>query len=135
MTREGHHPRFQPLVDYLARLPAIETDTTPFQGFASGVEDGLWWIKFGIDLDHPLAWHVIQELGHVLNYLSPTERLPTVFKPVSPPPYLNGGPREYLSWVIECPLADMDPATVTEWLDSRLPDPDDAAEWEVDPHP
>jgi hypothetical protein len=29
----------------------------------------------------------------------------------------------------------MDPATVTQWLDSRLPDPDDAAEWEADPHP
>jgi hypothetical protein len=116
-------PRFQPLVDYLARLPAVEA------GIVSGTEDDLWWVKFGIDLDHPLAWHVIQELGHVLNYLSPNERLPTAFKPVSPPPYLNGGPRDYLSWVIECPRADMDPATVAAWLDSRLPDPDDAGQW------
>ena len=129
MTREGHHPRFAPLVDYLVRLPAIETDATPLKGITSGVEDDLWWVRFGIAPDHPLAWSVIQELGHVLNYLSPSERLPTVFKPVSPPPYLNGGPRDYLSWVIECPIADMDPTTVAEWLDSRLPDPGDADAW------
>lgn len=132
MSADRHHPRFQPLVDYLTRLPAIETDRTPMRGFGSGLDDDLWWVKFGIHLDHPLAWNVIQELGHVLNYLSPSERLPTVFKPVSPPPYLNGGPRRYLSWVIECPLADMDPATVADWLDSRLPSPDDESEWAND---
>ena len=27
------------------------------------------------------------------------ERLPTVFMPVSPPPYANGPAREFLSWV------------------------------------
>jgi hypothetical protein len=129
---DRHHPRFQPLVDYLVRLPAIETDATPLKGIASGVEDDLWWVKFGVLIDHPLAWTVIQELAHVLNYLSPNERLPTAFKPVSPPPYLNGGPRAYLSWVIECPIADMDPATVTEWLDSRLPDPGDKDAWVMD---
>ncbi|SPE35761.1 hypothetical protein SBA3_2300022 [Candidatus Sulfopaludibacter sp. SbA3] len=50
-----------------------------------------WWVKFAIDISHRLAWNVVQELGHVLNYLSVNERLPTVFKPVSPPPYANGG--------------------------------------------
>jgi len=129
MAADRHHPRFLPLVDYLARLPAVETDATPLKGIASGTEDDLWWVKFGILIDHPLAWSLVQELGHVLNYLSPSERLPTVFKPVSPPPYLNGGPREYLSWVIECPIVDMDPTTVAEWLDSRLPDPGDADAW------
>ena len=132
MAADRHHPRFLPLVDYLARLPAIETDATPLKGIASGTEDDLWWVKFGILIDHPLAWSLVQELGHVLNYLSPSERLPTVFKPVSPPPYLNGGPRAYLSWVIECPGADMDPATVAEWLDSRLPPADDPEAWTVD---
>ena len=29
------------------------------------------------------------------------ERLPTIFMPVSPPPYANGPAREFLSWVIE----------------------------------
>ncbi|MGN6374041.1 MAG: hypothetical protein ACTHMG_00640 [Sphingomonas sp.] len=129
---DRHHPRFQPLIDYLVRLPAIVTDATPMHGFASGLEDDLWWVKFAIQLDHSLTWPLIQELGHVLNYLSPSERLPTVFKPVSPPPYLNGGPQAYLSWVIECPLSDMDPATVAQWLDSRLPDPADASEWVTD---
>ena len=128
-ARADHPARFAPLIDVLARLPAIVTDATPTRGFGAGVDDDLWWIKFAIRLDDPLAWNVIQELGHVLNYLSPTERLPTVFKPVSPPPYLNGGPRDFLRWVIECPSADMDPATVADWLDDRLPDPDDPDAW------
>jgi hypothetical protein len=38
---------------------------------------------------------VVQELGHVLNYVSVTEPLPTVFKPVSPPPYMNGDRRSF----------------------------------------
>jgi hypothetical protein len=41
---DRHHPRFQPLVDYLVRLPAIETDATLLKGIASGVEDDLWWV-------------------------------------------------------------------------------------------
>ena len=61
-------------------------------------------------------------MAHVLNYLSVDERLPTVFKPVSPPPYLNGGPEDYLSWVIEC-SDEMSPDKVAEWLESRLPQP------------
>jgi hypothetical protein len=59
-------------------------------------------VKFSIDIGHPLAWHVVQELGHVMNYLSITDKLPTTFKPVSPPSHLNGGPRTFLAWVIEC---------------------------------
>src|SRR5688500_17345460 len=65
------------------------------------LDGGGWWVKFSLDISHRLTWNVVQELGHVLNYLSLNERLPTVFKPVSPPPYLNGGPAEFLSWVIE----------------------------------
>ena len=56
--------------------------------------------------------------------------LPTVFKPVSPPPYLNGGPDDYLAWVIETDDVEMRPGTVAKWLQSRLPDPvDDPAAW------
>ena len=29
-----------------------------------------WWFKFQINVDHPLAWQTVQELGHVLNYIS-----------------------------------------------------------------
>ncbi len=43
---------------------------------------------------------------------------------------LDGGPRDYLSWVIECPLKDMEPDKVAEWLEVRFPSPvDDLAQW------
>ncbi len=86
----------EPLVAFLRRVPALDA------GIGSDVSSsGGWWVKFAIDIEHPLAWHVVQEFGHVLNQLSIDEPLPTVLKPVSPPPYMNGGPREFLSWVIE----------------------------------
>ena len=119
---------FRSLEAFLARVPAI---VPPFgRGFD---DEGGWWIKFGIDIDHPLAWQVVQEFGHVLNYLSLGERLPTRFMPVSPPPYMNGGPREFLSWVIECSAADFRPGTAAKWLEGRLPSPvDDLAQWAAD---
>ena len=118
---------FVTLRDYLRRVPAIEGT------IATGGEDGMWWAKFSIDVDHPLAWNVVQELGFVLNYISIEERLPTVFMPVSPPPYLNGGPREFLSWVIENTSPDMRPGTVMKWLEGRLPNPvDDLTQWNTD---
>ena len=127
---DSHHPRFHKLIDYLARIPAIETNSSPSRGLGSGLADGTWWIKFSIKLSHPLAWHVVQELGHVLNYLSVHERLPTTFKPVSPPPYLNGGPCDCLSWLIECSIGAMKPGTVADWLEARLPKPvDDLSQW------
>lgn len=123
-----HAPQFRPLIDYLGRVPGIG----PSRIFGSGDFEGGWWVKFAIDIEHPLAWNVVQELGHVLNYLSVEEPLPTLFKPVSPPPYMNGGPLEFLSWVIESPAA-MEPATVAQWLEGRLPRPvDDLSEWQAD---
>jgi hypothetical protein len=77
---------FETLVSYLSKVPAI-TGTIGH----GGDDDGNWWVKFQIDVAHQLAWRTVQELGHVLNYLSIDERLPTTFYPVSPPPYLNGG--------------------------------------------
>jgi hypothetical protein len=66
----------------------------------------------------------------VLNELALDSRLPTVFKPVSPPPYLNGGPRDFLDWVIECDDVKFKPGTVMRWLEGRLPRPvDDLAQW------
>jgi len=77
--------------------------------------------------------NVVQELGHVLNYLSVNERLPTVFMPVSPPSYLNGGPKEFLSWVIECKDRDFKPETCAQWLEGRMPRPvDDEEQWKPD---
>jgi len=119
---------FHELESYLSRVPAV---VSPFgSGFD---ESGRWWMKFAIDIDHSLAWEVVQEFGHVLNYLSVDEQLPTVFKPVSPPPYMNGGPREYLAWVIECHDPDFHPRTAAKWLEGRLPRPvDDLSQWAID---
>jgi|SRR5580700_9311832 hypothetical protein len=119
---------FRPLKEFLSKVPAI----TGTIGCGSS-EDGFWWVKFAIDVEHPLAWRVIQELGHVLNYVSLNERLPTLFIPVSPPPCMNGGPKDFLSWVIECKDADFKPADCKEWLQGRLPRPVyDLEEWEID---
>ena len=129
-----HDPKFRKLVDYLRKIPAIAQNETPRFGIGSGeLASGGWWVKFGIRLDHGLAWHAVQELGHVLNYLSLSERLPSVFMPVAPPPYMNGGPRQFLSWLIECRSADMTPDQIAEWLHGRLPRPvDDEAQWQPD---
>jgi len=119
---------FQPLKEFLSRVPAINSSI----GYGLD-DDGYWWLKVSIDIDHPLAWNAVQELGHVLNYLSLNERLPTAFKPVSPPPYMNGRPRDFLSWVIGCREKDFQPIGCAEWLEGRLPRPvDDLEQWKVD---
>jgi hypothetical protein len=117
---------FTKLVEFLEKVPAV----TGSISYGSENEKS-WWVKFSIDTTHHLAWHTVQELGHVLNYLSLDERLPTSFYPVSPPPYMNGGPEEFLSWVIECENMDFRPGTCAEWLSGRLPQPvEDIAEWD-----
>jgi hypothetical protein len=119
---------FLPLTDFLKKVPSV------YGQIGTGNNaDGTWWVKFAIDIADLLAWQAVQEFGYVLNYVSLNERLPTVFKPVSPPPYLNGGPRECLSWVIECRDPSFLPETVADWLAARLPRPvDDRSAWEVD---
>ncbi|MEL7361513.1 MAG: hypothetical protein AAFN13_05540 [Bacteroidota bacterium] len=113
------------LKQFLLRIPAIDG------AIGTGDQDGLWWVKFRIDPQHPLAWHVVQQLGWVLNYLSLRERLPTVFMPVSPAPYLNGGPDDHLSWIIEAKDASFRPGTCAKWLERRLPQPvEDEAAWQ-----
>jgi hypothetical protein len=121
-------PDFEELERYLRRIPAVENT------LRSGAnDDGTWWVKFRINIDHPLAWHVVQEFGNVLNLLSLNDRLPTIFKPVSPPSYLNGGPREFLSWVIESTSEEFTPSVCAEWLEGRLPRPvDELRQWSVD---
>jgi hypothetical protein len=119
---------FVPLKSFLEKVPSISGQVAV--GAGSGCV--AWWAKFTIDVADPLAWRAVQELAHVLNYLSVNERLPTAFMPVSPPPYLNGGV-EFLSWVIECQDQDCTPTTVAEWLSGRLPRPvDDRDKWEID---
>jgi hypothetical protein len=121
-------PGLKDLEAFLLRVPSVTAR------IGTGTEpSGLWWVKFAIDIAHPLAWRAVQELGHVLNYLAPDERLPTVFIPVSPPPYMNGGPAEYLSWVIEVKDPKFTPKDCLEWLEGRLPRPVDSVdEWNID---
>jgi hypothetical protein len=114
------------LIEFINRIPSVE------ESIASGVyANGNWWIKFSLDINNKLAWNVIQEFGHLFNYLSLDERLPTLFYPVSAPPYLNGGPKHYLHWIVESTDTSFSPQTAAEWLEGRLPNPvDDIAEWD-----
>ena len=123
---------FEKLLAFLERLPAIDLPAGRKSTGCGSFENGNWWVKFTLDTTHPLAWRHVQELGHVLNYVSVKDRLPTVFMPVSPPPYLNGGV-EYLSWVIESTESSFTPEKCVEWLEGRLPRPvDDPGQWKMD---
>jgi hypothetical protein len=124
--------QFEKLLAFLERLPAIDLPAGR-KSIGRGVfENGNWWLKFSLDTNHPLAWRHVQELGFVLNYVSVEERLPTVFMPVSPPPYMNGGV-EFLSWVIESREPSFSPDLCAEWLEGRLPRPvEDLSRWEMD---
>jgi hypothetical protein len=121
----GDDRDFLSLEAFLKRVPGIKFPLGKGKG-----EGGRWWVKFAIDIRHKLAWNVVQEFGCVLNYLSVSERLPTTFMPVSPAPYLNGGPDDYLSWLIECHDPNFKPGSVAKWLEERLPRPvEDEAQW------
>ena len=49
---------------------------------------------------------------------------------VSPPPYLNGAAKKFLSWVIESTAPDFKPGTCKKWLEGRLPRPvTDLEQW------
>lgn len=123
---------FEKLLAFLERLPAIHLPAGSESIGRGSFGSGNWWVKFSLDTAHPLAWRHVQELGFVLNYVSVEERLPTVFMPVSPPPYLNGGV-EFLSWVIESTLPSFAPDNCAEWLEGRLPRPvDDLSQWRTD---
>ncbi len=115
---------FQTLINFLEKVPSIQ------KPIAFGDDNGSWWLKFSIAIENPLAWNVVQEFGHVMNYLSLDERLPTVFYPVSSPPYMNGGPSDFLYWVIETKDKEFKPGTLMKWLEGRLPRPvDDLEQW------
>ena len=82
---------FEKLLAFIEKLPAINLPAG-LKSIGRGLfENGNWWVKFSLDTTHRLVWRHVQELGYVLNYVSVEQRLPTIFMPVSPPPYLNGG--------------------------------------------
>jgi len=116
------------LTDYIIQIPSIQPTIS-----ADEDQEGRWFVKFQIDIHHHLAWRVVQELANVVNLLSNDERLPTIFYPVSPPPYINGGPEECLSWVIQCGDSEFKPSNLVEWLEERLPNPvDDEFNWSIE---
>ena len=120
---------FDRLYQFFCKVPSVQEARIVAHG-----KDGqhAWWFKFNIDVAHPLAWQTVQELGHVLNYLSTNERLPTQFFPVSPPPYMNGEAKDFLAWVIQCNHAEFSPDVVCDWLEARLPTPvEDESQWKI----
>lgn len=120
---------FDRLYQFFSKVPSVGEKFIDSHG-----TDGkhAWWFKFQIDIQHPLAWQTVQELGHVLNYLSTNERLPTLFFPVSPPPYMNGEAKDFLAWVIQCNHPDFNADVVCDWLEARLPNPvDDESQWKI----
>jgi hypothetical protein len=123
--------KFERLLGFLERLPAIDLPAGRKSIGRGEFDNGNWWVKFTIDTKHKLAWRHVQELGYVLNYISVEQRLPSVFMPVSPPPYLNGS-EEFLSWVIESTDPEFTPDLCSEWLEGRLPRPvDDLTQWSL----
>ncbi len=117
---------FDKLIGTLEKIP-------PVTGEISTGSDSYrpWWVEFSLDLDSPIAWNVIQEISHILNYASYDEELQSAFKPVSPPPYKSGGPGECLAWVIESRSENFSPDTCAVWLQNKLPEPiEDATAWE-----
>ncbi|HIG40054.1 MAG TPA: hypothetical protein EYQ14_05865 [Gammaproteobacteria bacterium] len=115
---------FDKLCGLLARIPAIE------QVIWSTELHNPWQVMFRIDLSHPIAWNIIQELGSILNYASYDEELKSVFKPVSLPPFKVGGPDGNLMWLIESNSTEWGPDICATWLTNKLPEPvDDPDAW------
>ncbi|MCH2082647.1 MAG: hypothetical protein MK226_09665 [Saprospiraceae bacterium] len=48
---------FQSSVEYLERIPAINSSMATRTD-----EEGSWWGKFQIDIEHKFAWHAVREL-------------------------------------------------------------------------
>ena len=123
---------FEKLLAFIEKLPAINLPAGRDSIGVGSFENGNWWVKFALNTAHALAWRHVQELGCVLNYVSLDERLPTVFMPVSPAPYMNGGV-EFLSWVIESTEPSFTPDQCAEWLEGRMPRPvNDLEQWRMD---
>lgn len=112
----ARHAAVRRLAAVVRKLPGVHRSIG-----TSTPEEAFWWLKFSIDTEHPLAWHVIQRLGYVLNYYSLEYKFHVSFYPASPPPALNGGPREFLSWVIEARLRYVDPRPIHKALRQELP--------------
>lgn len=112
---------FAPMQALLERIPGVA-----YLGSGGSVPDG-WWVSLDIDVEHPLAWQVVQQLSHVLNFLAREEDWPTILTPIAPTTI--GGPKTSLSWAIDVG-PDYPPAECARQLQAVLPDPvEDENEW------
>lgn len=110
-----------PMRDLLERVPGVA-----YLGGGGSVDRG-WWASFDIDIEHPLAWQVVQQLSHVLNFVAREEDLPTILTPLAPTTI--GGPKTSLSWAIDVG-PDYPPAACAKQLEALLPAPvEDESEW------
>jgi hypothetical protein len=83
--------------------------------------EDLWSCHIRMDLTHEIVWHLIQGIAFVINDTSITGKLPATFYPTSPPPYLNGGPYNYLHWIIRSESPEFIPDYCCEWFINRFP--------------
>lgn len=121
--RSIHEKKLSKLVTYLNRLPGTQASAGRF------TKEG-WHVSLSIDIHHPLAWNVVQELGFFCNSPSIGQGSGLEFFPISPPPYLNGGPREFLSWILSYTGSSFSPSEVAKSIEGVLPQPvDDETEW------
>ena len=108
VLREGR----QKLIALLSRIPCLSKFDS------SGIDFRYWWVGFDLDIQSPIAWRVIHQLGWYLNTQSSEMMLPTVFKPMP-------GERcdEPIRWQIASTAPRFDPADVASWLSGKLPQP------------
>ncbi|MEM8706317.1 MAG: hypothetical protein AAGE98_07665 [Actinomycetota bacterium] len=111
---------FTTLVDYVGRLPAVRGRVSTS---ADAISTTGWWVSFRLDVDDPLAWRSIQEVGHALNGVV-GDGVDVWFGPTSTGPW-QGGPRDFLDWVICSPDGATRPGTVAKRLADAIPEPFD----------
>jgi hypothetical protein len=108
---------FSSLVRYVKAIPCVQEA----EGYNEMAD--LWNFHLKLDITHEIAWHVVQYFAYVLNGLSLSVNLPTRFFPITPPVDLNGGPYDFLGWMIQCSDPQFSPDRCRDWLASRLPTP------------
>ncbi len=121
----GDERDFGTLIAYLQRVPGIAGPIS-----SGRLDDGNWWVKFRIAparLERRSGVGVRAQLP--LHQRTTADGLHAGVRG----PYLNGGPRDYLSWVIESKDPKFKPGTCMKWLDERLPRPvEDTSAWPKD---
>ncbi len=99
---------------FISKFPSVEWVSSKQH------DDGFWWVKFHLNMENPVSIVIVQALAHILNAKSLNDPLPTRFFPTSSPPYMNGGPKVHLHWVIEPFTHDVTVSDIFAAIDSTL---------------